>query len=65
MTQEGMPIKLEGDKIKWLKKRPEGVMVRMLDGGQGEEELMKLCGLFGEFINDLVPFSLQFFMGAI
>lgn len=32
--QDGQPVKVEGDKVTWLKKKPEGgVLSAILDGG--------------------------------
>lgn len=32
--QDGQPVKIEGDKVTWLKKKPEGgVLSAILDGG--------------------------------
>lgn len=62
--QDGQPVKVEGDKVTWLKKKPEGgVLSAILDGGQGAEELAITFPLVGEMINEMVPYSLQFFLG--
>ena len=61
--QDGQPTKCDGDKVVWLKEKPESILSKILDGGVGKEEVMMTFPLIGELINDMVPYSLQFYLG--
>lgn len=63
--EDGIPIKAEGDLVKWLKAKPEGLLPKILDGAHSQEELNSLFPLIGEIINDMVPYSLQFYLGIV
>ena len=64
LLQEGQPSKVEGDKVAWLQKKPIGILAKILDGDNSVEELQHTFPLVGELINDMVPYSLQFYMGV-
>ena len=61
---EGQPTKAVTEGVEWKKKRPEGVMSRIIDGGRNQEEATAEVPLIGEIINEMIPYSLQFFMGV-
>ena len=39
-------------------------MASIIDGGNSQEEILTTFPFFGEIINDLIPYSLQFYLGV-
>lgn len=40
------------------------MIAKILDGGQAPEELQTIFPIVGEIINEMVPYSLQFYLGV-
>ena len=54
---------MEGSKVNWLKKQPEGILVSILKENLNPEELNDIFPVVGDIINEIVPYSLEFFLG--
>ena len=48
-----------------MKPKPDCILAKILDGGQTKEEWDILFPLLGEIINDMVPYSMQYFLGVV
>lgn len=64
MLDNGNATKAWGDQAKWLKNVPEGIFGHLFTDSTNPEELGNLYATAGEIINEIVPYSLQFFLGA-
>jgi hypothetical protein len=63
VLEDGAATKTEGDHAKWLKSRPEGIFSIILSEAKTPEELTTAFSFASEFINEIVPYSLEYFLG--
>ena len=61
---DGQPAKAESEGVSWLKKKPEGTLASIIDGGNSQEDVITTFPFIGEIVNDLIPYSLQFYLGV-
>lgn len=66
VIEEGLVSRCEGGVSKWLKPKPEGILVAILsqvtDGSKAE--INDNFALANDFITEIVPYSLEYFLGA-
>ncbi len=65
LLEDGLVSKCEGDNAQWLKPKPEGLLASLLSQITDNNELQAAYGLATDLINEIVPYSLEYFLGAI
>ena len=65
LNEEGLVAGTKGDKPEWLKEKHEGIFDILLQDSSTQVELGKTFQVMGDFINEIVPYSLQNFLGAV
>jgi hypothetical protein len=65
LLDDGVVSKCEGDNAQWLKPKPEGLLASLLSQITDANELHAAYGLATDLINEIVPYSLEYFLGAI
>lgn len=63
-----MPVKFIGDQPKWISKeiKMDGVIVGLLfNNTDDQDRLGNVFALVGNFVNQLVPYSLEYYLGAV
>jgi hypothetical protein len=65
ILEEGIVTKCEGDNAKWLKPKPEGLLANLLSEITEPTGLNAAYGLASDLINEIVPYSIEYFLGAI
>lgn len=63
-----MPVKFVGDEPKWISKetKMDGVIVGLLlNNTEDQDRLTNVFALVGSFVNELVPYSLEYYLGAV
>lgn len=65
ILEDGVVSKCEGDNAQWLKPKPEGLLASLLSQITDPNDLHTAYGLATDLINEIVPYSLEYFLGAI
>ena len=64
VVKDGIPYRTEGSKTIWLQKQPEGVLSMILRDNLKPDEVLNIFPNVGEIINEVVPYSLEYFLGV-
>lgn len=71
VLENANPVRYVGDEIVWASKREEGtkreegLMAQLLTTTETAEGASSILEVVSEFINEIVPYSLEYFLGAI
>ena len=68
VLDNGMPVSFEGEEAKWIsiEQRLEGIFVSyILSNTKTEEQLSTVFSIIGNLVNEIVPYSLEYFLGAV
>lgn len=63
-----MPTSFEGDEAKWIssEQRQDGILVSyILSNTKVEDQLSTIFSIVGNIVNEIVPYSLEYFLGAV
>lgn len=65
VIENGEVSRVEGDITNWLKEKPQGLLPTLLMEHDAESKFLPSSfALVGDFINEMVPYSIEYFLGA-